>query len=152
MRPQLNCRQKYTFRNIPCYPRRTATRKGSWNLWQSCCYEVVSSSGTTLIYVLICRNLTSKTLFQHEKKDLLFIVTTRYNAMILECVNDNENLEIVTKAHGNVADTIGKPSETGILAVIDPKARVIGLRLYDGLFKIIPLDKDCTELKASNMR
>lgn len=72
--------------------------------------------------------------------------------MILECVNDGDNLDIVTKAHGNVSDTIGKPSETGILAVIDPKARVIGLRLYDGLFKIIPLDKDCTELKASNMR
>lgn len=72
--------------------------------------------------------------------------------MILECVNDGDSLDIVTKAHGNVSDTIGKPSETGILAVIDPKARVIGLRLYDGLFKIIPLDKDCTELKATNLR
>lgn len=72
--------------------------------------------------------------------------------MILECMNDGDNLDIITKAHGSVADTIGKPSETGILAVIDPKARVIGLRLYDGLFKIIPLDKDCTELKATNLR
>lgn len=73
--------------------------------------------------------------------------------MILECrEDDGGNFEIVTRAHGNVADTIGKPSETGILAVIDPKGRVIGLRLYDGLFKIIPLDKDCTELKASNIR
>jgi DNA damage-binding protein 1 len=89
---------------------------------------------------------------QHEKKDLLFIVTMRYNAMILECVNDADNLDIITKAHGNVSDKIGKPSETGILAVIDPKARVIGLRLYDGLFKIIPLEKDNSELKASNIR
>lgn len=89
---------------------------------------------------------------QHEKKDLLFIVTMRYNAMILECISDGDNLDIITKAHGNVADRIGKPSETGILAVIDPKARVIGLRLYDGLFKIIPLDKDNYELKASNFR
>ncbi|KAJ8941355.1 hypothetical protein NQ314_010418 [Rhamnusium bicolor] len=72
--------------------------------------------------------------------------------MILECISDGDNLDIVTKAHGNVADRIGKPSETGILAVIDPKARVIGLRLYDGLFKIIPLDKDNYELKASNFR
>ncbi|KAF7266770.1 hypothetical protein GWI33_019945 [Rhynchophorus ferrugineus] len=70
---------------------------------------------------------------QHEKKDLLFIVTYRYNAMILEY-------------------RIGKPSETGILAVIDPKARVIGLRLYDGLFKIIQLEKDNYELKATNYR
>lgn len=72
--------------------------------------------------------------------------------MILECINDGDNLEIITKAHGNVSDRIGKPSENGILAVIDPKARVIGLRLYDGLFKIIPLDKDNSELKASSIR
>ncbi|KAG5890187.1 hypothetical protein JTB14_010651 [Gonioctena quinquepunctata] len=89
---------------------------------------------------------------QHEKKDLLFVVTMRYNAMILECISDGDNIDIITKAHGNVADRIGKPSETGILAVIDPKARVIGLRLYDGLFKIIPLEKDNYELKASNFR
>lgn len=89
---------------------------------------------------------------QHEKKDFLFIVTMRYHAMILECVSDGDNLEIITKAHGNVADRIGKPSDTGIIAIIDPKARVIGLRLYDGLFKIIPLDKDNNELKASSIR
>nr|CAD7595538.1 unnamed protein product [Timema genevievae] len=88
----------------------------------------------------------------HETKDLLFIVTSRYNAMILECVGEADNLEIITKAHGNVADRIGKPSETGIIAVIDPEARVIGLRLYDGLFKIIPLDKDNSELKATSIR
>ncbi|XP_017785317.1 PREDICTED: DNA damage-binding protein 1 [Nicrophorus vespilloides] len=89
---------------------------------------------------------------EHEKKDLLFLVTLRYDAMILECISDGDNLEILTKAHGNVADCIGKPSDTGILAVIDPKARVIGLRLYDGLFKIIPLDKENCELKASSIR
>jgi DNA damage-binding protein 1 len=38
------------------------------------------------------------------------------------------------------------------LAVIDPKARVIGMRLYEGLFKIIPLEKDCNELKATSLR
>lgn len=72
--------------------------------------------------------------------------------MILECNSEGDNVEIITRAHGNVADRIGKPSETGILAVIDPKARVIGLRLYDGLFKIIPLEKDNYELKATNFR
>lgn len=87
-----------------------------------------------------------------DKKDLLFIITQRYNAMILECRGDNENLEILTKAHGNVSDRIGKPSENGIIAIIDPDARVIGLRLYNGLFKIIPLEKDNFELKASSIR
>ncbi|GBP22857.1 DNA damage-binding protein 1 [Eumeta japonica] len=89
----------------------------------------------------------------YEDKDLVFILTARYNAMILEWrTGANGELEVVTRAHGNVSDRIGKPSENGILAVIDPQARVIGLRLYDGLFKIIPLDKDSTELKATSLR
>lgn len=79
-------------------------------------------------------------------------MTARYNAMILQCQGEGDNLEIITKAHGNVADRIGKASENGILAVIDPEARVIGLRLYDGLLKIIPLDKNNCELKASSIR
>ncbi|XP_060805090.1 DNA damage-binding protein 1 [Amyelois transitella] len=89
----------------------------------------------------------------YEKKDLVFILTARYNAMILEWrMGPNGDLEVVTRAHGNVSDRIGKPSENGILMVIDPQARVIGLRLYDGLLKIIPLDKDSTELKAASLR
>ena len=62
------------------------------------------------------------------------------------------NLEIVTKAHGNVGDRIGKKSETGTRAIIDPEARVIGLRIYDSLFKVIPLEKDQSELRAYNIR
>ena len=49
-------------------------------------------------------------------------------------------------------DRIGRPSETGLIGIIDPECRVIGLRLYDGLFKIIPLDRDNKELKAFNIR
>lgn len=83
----------------------------------------------------------------------MFVLTQRYNAMILECKStDNGDIEIITRAHGNVSDRVGKKAETGILAVIDPKARVIGLRLYEGLFKIIPLDKDTNELKATSLR
>lgn len=82
----------------------------------------------------------------------MFVLTFRYNAMILECQTKGDTIEIITKAHGNVADRVGKPAETGIMAVIDPKARVIGLRLYEGLFKIIPLDKDTNELKATSLR
>ncbi|XP_050444479.1 DNA damage-binding protein 1 [Adelges cooleyi] len=85
------------------------------------------------------------------KKDLLFVVTARFNTMILECNQVNGNIEIITKAHGNISDNVGKISEVGIMAVIDPSARVIGLKIYDGLFKIIPLDKE-GELKAYCLR
>ncbi|XP_021371372.1 DNA damage-binding protein 1-like isoform X1 [Mizuhopecten yessoensis] len=87
-----------------------------------------------------------------ESKDLMFLLTSRYNAMILECNQNGDNIDIITRAHGNVQDRIGRPSETGIIGIIDPLCRVIGLRLYDGLFKVIPLDRDNKELKAFNIR
>ncbi|PVD33437.1 hypothetical protein C0Q70_04693 [Pomacea canaliculata] len=87
---------------------------------------------------------------QGENKDLLFVLTARYNAMILEYQQDGETTEIIARAHGN--DRIGRPSETGIIGIIDPQCRVIGLRLYDGLFKVIPLERENKELKAFNIR
>ncbi|XP_064634746.1 DNA damage-binding protein 1-like [Lineus longissimus] len=87
-----------------------------------------------------------------EEKDLLFLLTARYNAMILECHTEGDNIEIITRAHGNVQDRIGRPSETGIIGIIDPQCRCIGLRLYDGLFKVVPLDRENKELKAFNIR
>lgn len=87
-----------------------------------------------------------------EEKDLLFVVTQHYQAMVLEYRTDGVHPEIVTKIHGNVSDRIGKPSETGIIAIIEPEARCIALRLYDGLLKVVPLDSDGSELKAYNIR
>lgn len=87
-----------------------------------------------------------------EVKDLLFILTQRHNAIILECTRDGENIEIITRAHGDVSDEVSRESETGSLALIDPHCKLIGLRLYDGLFKIIPLDKENKDLKAFVIR
>uniref|UniRef100_A0A669DGL7 DNA damage-binding protein 1 n=1 Tax=Oreochromis niloticus TaxID=8128 RepID=A0A669DGL7_ORENI len=87
-----------------------------------------------------------------ESKDLLFILTSKYNACILEYKQTGESIDIITRAHGNVQDRIGRPSETGIIGIVDPECRMIGLRLYDGLFKVIPLDRDNRELKAFNIR
>jgi len=72
--------------------------------------------------------------------------------MILECQGEGDHLDIITVAHGNVGDRIGKPSETGIVGIIDPDCRVIGLKLYEGQLKIIPLEKDNSELRAYNIR
>ncbi|XP_029934303.1 DNA damage-binding protein 1 [Centroberyx affinis] len=87
-----------------------------------------------------------------ESKDLLFILTSKYNACILEYKQNGESIDIITRAHGNVQDRIGRPSETGIIGIVDPECRMIGLRLYDGLFKVIPLDRENRELKAFNIR
>ncbi|XP_013110760.1 DNA damage-binding protein 1 [Stomoxys calcitrans] len=89
---------------------------------------------------------------QDSKKDLLFILTHRYNVMILECRMIGDQISVVTKAHGNVSHQYSQITDGGVMAVIDPKARVIGMCLYMGLFTIIPLDKETSELKATNLR
>lgn len=77
--------------------------------------------------------------------------------MILECEKDGDDVELVTKAQGNVQDKIGRTPESGIIGMIDPMNKTIGLRLYDGLFKVIPLTNDIykqpeKELRAFNLR
>lgn len=72
--------------------------------------------------------------------------------MILECRMIGNQISVVTKAHGNVSHQYSPPTDGGVMAVIDPKARVIGMCLYMGLFTIIPLDKETSELRATNLR
>ena len=55
-----------------------------------------------LLYLNYFVYFTTVFFFQGESKDVMFILTSRYNAMILECHQDGENLDIITRAHGNV--------------------------------------------------
>lgn len=87
-----------------------------------------------------------------EPKDLLFVLTERYNACILECCNNEQGCNIVTKASGMLTDPVGRPPETGILGFIDPTCKIIGLRLYEGVFKILPYDPNSKELRPFNVR
>ncbi|XP_037946592.1 DNA damage-binding protein 1 isoform X2 [Teleopsis dalmanni] len=86
------------------------------------------------------------------KKDLVFILTQRYNVMILEFIEEDGVIKVHTKADGTVSDPVGISAEGGVIAVIDPKARVVGMCLYKGLFTIVPLDHSSSELKATNLR
>ena len=100
--------------------------------------------------ICCCKAFKSPSL---DGKDWIFIVTAKYHAMILECeVSDGEKFEIVTRAFGNVSERVGRPREDGILCTIDPSSRNIGLQIYDGYFKLLPIEKDNKELKAFNMR
>ena len=66
----------------------------------------------------------------------IFISTERYQFCILSY--DAQRKEIVTEAKGDVADRIGRASEVGQICVMEPNMKLIGLHLYDGLFKVIP--------------
>lgn len=78
---------------------------------------------------------------------------TAFNSSHSFCLK-NSTLQAlnISKPNALFQDRIGRPSETGIIGIVDPECRMIGLRLYDGLFKVIPLDRDNRELKAFNIR
>ena len=50
-------------------------------------------------------------------------------------INQHVPGELITRANGNVEDRVGRPADNGQLGIIDHQCRLIGLHLYDGLFK-----------------
>jgi hypothetical protein len=53
---------------------------------------------------------------------------------------------------GDLTDRIGRPTEQGQIGMVDPECRMIGLHLYDGLFKVIPMDQRGQLREAFNIR
>lgn len=90
-----------------------------------------------------------------SNKDQLFMLTNKYHVAILECIDgaQPDTVDIITRRSGNIADPASRPSEYGNIVIIDPSCKVIGLRLYDGLLKVIPIDKNRSgDLEAFNIR
>ncbi|KAA8519402.1 hypothetical protein F0562_013658 [Nyssa sinensis] len=85
-----------------------------------------------------------------EAQDFLFIATERYKFCVLQW--DAEAAEVITRAMGDVSDRIGRPTDNGQIGIIDPECRLIGLHLYDGLFKVIPFDNKGQLKEAFNIR
>lgn len=85
-----------------------------------------------------------------EAQDYLFISTERYKFCVLQW--DAESGELITRAMGDVSDRIGRPTDNGQIGIIDPDCRLIGLHLYDGLFKVIPFDNKGQLKEAFNIR
>ena len=83
------------------------------------------------------------------KKDLLFVFTERYKFCVLEY---SDSGALITLANGDLSDQIGRPSESGHIGIIDPACTMIGLHLYDGHFKIIPMDSAGKFDQAFNIR
>ncbi|CAA7054607.1 unnamed protein product [Microthlaspi erraticum] len=85
-----------------------------------------------------------------ETQDLLFIATEKYKFCVLQW--DSESSELITRAMGDVSDSICRPTDNGQIGIIDPDCRLIGLHLYDGLFKVIPFDNKGQLKEAFNLR
>ncbi len=44
--------------------------------------------------------------------------------------------QLLTKAHGDVSDKVGRPADNGQLGFVDAGCRLIGLHQYDGMLKV----------------
>eukprot|EP00281_Chroomonas_sp_CCMP1168_P025534 CAMPEP_0206228886 /NCGR_PEP_ID=MMETSP0047_2-20121206/9404_1 /ASSEMBLY_ACC=CAM_ASM_000192 /TAXON_ID=195065 /ORGANISM="Chroomonas mesostigmatica_cf, Strain CCMP1168" /LENGTH=1100 /DNA_ID=CAMNT_0053652151 /DNA_START=70 /DNA_END=3372 /DNA_ORIENTATION=+ len=84
------------------------------------------------------------------EKDSLCLTTERWKFCVLEY--DADTRELTTKAMGDLQDRIGKPVDSGQVAHIDPNKKMVGLHLYDGLFKVIPIDSKGLLKEAFNIR
>lgn len=85
-----------------------------------------------------------------SQQDFLFILTQRHQFCVLSY--NSQNGQIITQFTGDVQDRIARESWGGQIAVIDPDCRLIGLHMYDGLFKIIPIDSKGQLKDAVNIR
>jgi DNA damage-binding protein 1 len=69
-------------------------------------------------------------------QDLLFVCTARYKFALLSY--DASKGTIVTEANGDVRDLVGREAKSH-MSVVDDACTMIGLHMYEGLFKVIPL-------------
>lgn len=88
-------------------------------------------------------------------KDFLFFMTGKYHVAILECTErQNETYEIITRQSGMISDPANIAVELRNIVIVDPHSKLIGLRLYNGLFKVIPIDlkSKSGEIDSFNIR
>jgi hypothetical protein len=52
----------------------------------------------------------------------------------------------------SLQDHIGKPVDSGPISHIDPDRRMIGMHLYDGIFKVVPMTTKGQLREAFNIR
>eukprot|EP00240_Pyramimonas_obovata_P000173 CAMPEP_0118957844 /NCGR_PEP_ID=MMETSP1169-20130426/62317_1 /TAXON_ID=36882 /ORGANISM="Pyramimonas obovata, Strain CCMP722" /LENGTH=1091 /DNA_ID=CAMNT_0006905945 /DNA_START=129 /DNA_END=3404 /DNA_ORIENTATION=- len=85
-----------------------------------------------------------------ETKDWLFLSTERYKFCVLTYNEHTGELE--TRAHGGVQEKVGRPTDHGHIGIISHDCSMIGLHLYDGHFKVIPIDEKGQLKEAFNIR
>lgn len=82
-------------------------------------------------------------------QDVLFLLLESKQFCILGF--DPATKAIINRARGNVKDKAGREIETGSRGFIDPDGRVIGMHLYEGLLKVVPIE-NASLREAYNVR
>jgi DNA damage-binding protein 1 len=89
----------------------------------------------------------------NDKKDSLVVLVERKFYCIFSY--DDIKQKLVTKLKGSANDRVGKDLEDGKHLLSDPNNRVIGMRLVDGLLKILPIEqgpKECFNVHLRELR
>ncbi|KAK1282340.1 DNA damage-binding protein 1 [Acorus calamus] len=85
-----------------------------------------------------------------------YVVTAhKPTAVTHSCVGNftgPHELNLIISAMGDISDRVGRPSDNGQIGIIDADCRLIGLHLYDGSFKVIPIDNKGQLKEAFNIR
>ncbi|RQM27715.1 hypothetical protein B5M09_002429 [Aphanomyces astaci] len=95
--------------------------------------HLLTAEGLTPLHdVAIYGRITILELFRPPSSsvDLLFLCTQRYQFCVLEY--NKATKTVVTKAHGNIRDSVGRMSEVITGGNIDPEGRLLGMNLYEG--------------------
>ncbi|XP_071684353.1 DNA damage-binding protein 1 isoform X2 [Lolium perenne] len=83
-----------------------------------------------------------------EAQDFLFVGLERYRYCILYW----DGRQLLTRSGGDASHFGGRPTDNGQIGIIDLHHRLIGLHLYDGLFKVIPFDNQGQLKEPLNIR
>jgi DNA damage-binding protein 1 len=76
----------------------------------------------------------------NDRQDMIFVLTAKKYFCVLRY--DAEHGKIVSRATGCVRDRIGRDSELGPSAFMDPENRMIAMSLYERHLKLIPMEAD----------
>lgn len=73
--------------------------------------------------------------------------------MVLSCeTNEDGTYDILTRAHGNLKESVTRVSQTRVICSIDPLSSIIAVKAYDGIIKMIPIGNECKQLNVCTMR
>jgi hypothetical protein len=83
-------------------------------------------------------------MFPNIKESFLLIVRFPFNNI--------SSLFTFNRANGDAVDRVGKLAGIGQIGLVDPDCRMLGLHIYDGFFKVIPIDDKGLLQEAYNIR
>ena len=85
-----------------------------------------------------------------RQSQYLFVLTRRNKFFVLSY--DKATKKFLTKAAGNAQDRVGREVQMGTKVAMSPRGRVLSLHIYDGLIKIIPVQRGQKLGEAYNTR